>query len=320
MQKRTNRIESIIKKFSQPIKLQNSPQNKISLSEIQLVCQESIEIFKEEPTLLRIDAPFIVCGDLFGHFNDMIAYFHTWGFPPKTKYLFLGNYIDNGENSIETIILLLALKIKYPSHIYLLRGDHETPNLNKRFGFFAECAKKYNQSIYETFNQVFNYLPLAAVISQRILCIHGGISPELHSLNQIKNIKRPLSIPEEPSYIRDLICASPSAEHDGFFLDRLNNSCSFGEDVTELFLNSLNLDTLFRSGKAAEEGYEFPFSPGISVLTLFSATDMVGNPGNKGAICNVEENLRCTFSFLDPPKKVLPKTIFSPPSRKNLPV
>lgn len=136
-------------------------------------------------------------GDIHGQFNDLLRLFESCGYPPKFNYLFLGDYVDRGKQSIETISMLFAFKIKYKDNIFLLRGNHESEIINKSYGFLDECKRRFSQKLFKSFNDSFNFLPIAAVVNNKILCMHGGLSPELHSLNQINEIRRPTEIPEK---------------------------------------------------------------------------------------------------------------------------
>ena len=111
------------------------------------------------------------------------------GFPPESNYLFLGDYVDRGKYSIETILLLLCYKIKYPENFFLLRGNHETSVVNKTYGFYSDCTRYYSPNgikMYRHFSDCFNCMPLSAIVGDKILCMHGGISPELKSLEQLR--------------------------------------------------------------------------------------------------------------------------------------
>jgi serine/threonine-protein phosphatase PP1 catalytic subunit len=140
-------------------------------------------------------------GDIHGQFNDLLRLFESSGFPPKSNYLFLGDYVDRGKQSIESISLLLAYKIKYKDNFFLLRGNHESEAINRMYGFLDECKRRYSLKLFKCFNDCFNCLPVSAVINNKILCMHGGLSPELHSLNQINEIRRPTEIPEKGNII-----------------------------------------------------------------------------------------------------------------------
>lgn len=158
---------------------------------VKYLCMTCREIFMNEPMLLQVKAPLNVCGDIHGQFSDLIQLFDKCGDPSSTSYLFLGDYVDRGKQSLETICLLFAYKIKYRSTFHLLRGNHESASINRVYGFYDECKTRYSVKIWRTFCDCFNCLPVAAAVDDRILCMHGGLSPELKKLEQIRNIMRP---------------------------------------------------------------------------------------------------------------------------------
>lgn len=158
---------------------------------VKYLCMSCREIFLEESMLIQVNAPVNICGDIHGQFTDLIQLFETCGDPSDTSYLFLGDYVDRGKQSLETICLLFAYKIKYRSSFYLLRGNHESAGINRIYGFYDECKQRYTVKTWRMFCDCFNCLPVAAVIDDRIICMHGGLSPELKKLEQIRNILRP---------------------------------------------------------------------------------------------------------------------------------
>jgi len=163
----------------------------LSESEIRFLCIKSKEIFSSQPVLLELEAPIKICGDTHGQFYDVLRLFEYGGFPPAANYLFLGDYVDRGKQSIETICLLLAYKIKYPENFFILRGNHECASINRIYGFYDECKRRYNIKLWKTFTDCFNCLPVAAVIDEKIFCMHGGLSPDLVNMEQVKRIMRP---------------------------------------------------------------------------------------------------------------------------------
>lgn len=143
------------------------------------LCLKSREIFLQQPILLELEAPLKICGDIHGQYTDLLRLFEYGGFPPEANYLFLGDYVDRGKQSLETICLLLAYKIKYPENFFLLRGNHECASINRIYGFYDECKRRYNIKLWKTFTDCFNCLPIAAIIDEKIFCCHGGLSPDL---------------------------------------------------------------------------------------------------------------------------------------------
>lgn len=161
------------------------PGKNVSLSEddIKHLCTKSRELFISQPNLLELEAPIKICGDVHGQYYDLLRIFEYGGFPPEANYLFLGDYIDRGKQSIETVCLLLCYKIKYPENFFLLRGNHECAQINRIYGFYDECKRRYSIRLWRVFSDVFNCLPVAALIDEKIFCMHGGLSPELKNLD-----------------------------------------------------------------------------------------------------------------------------------------
>ncbi|VDM63668.1 unnamed protein product [Angiostrongylus costaricensis] len=154
------------------------------------------EVFAAQPMMLECTAPINVCGDIHGQLSDLFRIFDLIGWPPTVNYLFLGDYIDRGRWSLETMLLLFSLKLKFPENFLLLRGNHETTIVNRIYGFYEDIVRRFGTPrLFNTFQEVFAMMPLSVVISDRILCMHGGISPQLltvGSISILKAITRPL--------------------------------------------------------------------------------------------------------------------------------
>ena len=154
------------------------------------------EIFIKEENVRSVHAPVTICGDIHGQFFDLLELFDIGGRCPDTNYLFMGDYVDRGYQSIETLCLLLCLKIRYPTRIFLTRGNHESTEITQLYGFYDECVQKYgNTNVWKSFTELFNLLPLAAIVDSKIFCLHGGLSPEIKTIDQIRELDRKKDVP-----------------------------------------------------------------------------------------------------------------------------
>ena len=266
-------------------------------NEIRSLCQRARPIFLEQSMLLELEAPIKICGDVHGQFTDLLRLFEYGGFPPEANYVFLGDYVDRGKQSIETICLLLAYKIQYPENFFILRGNHESAGINRIYGFYDECKRRYSIKLWKVFSDVFNCLPAAALIDEKILCMHGGLSPELHSLQQIAEIQRPCDVPDV-GLMCDLLWSDPDPNVTGWGENDRGVSFVFGADVVANFLEEQDLDLLVRAHQVVEDGYEF--FAGRRLVTLFSAPNYCGEFDNAGGMISVDEDLMCSFQILKP--------------------
>ncbi|EJW01629.1 hypothetical protein EDEG_03832 [Edhazardia aedis USNM 41457] len=293
-------IDNIIERLIAPLSTRVQKLVNLTEAEIRFLCDRSKEIFLEQSVFLQLHAPIKICGDIHGQFSDLLKLFDYGGFPPKFSYLFLGDYVDRGKQSIETICLLLAFKIKHPNTFFLLRGNHEAANINKLYGFFDECKRRYDVRIWKKFIECFNCLPICALIEKRILCMHGGISPDLKNLDQIKQIPRPIEIPDE-GLLCDLLWSDPDNIRGWGENDR-GVSFTFGPDIVEEFLEKHDIDLICRAHQVVEEGYQFFAQKGL--VTVFSAPNYCNEWSNAGAIMCVDKDLICSFQVLRPTSKL----------------
>jgi len=188
-------------------------------------------------------------GDIHGQFSDLLRLFEYGGLPPSANYLFLGDYVDRGKQSIETICLLLAYKIRYPNNFFLLRGNHECASINRIYGFYDECKRRFSVRFWKLFTDCFNCLPVAAVIDDKILCMHGGLSPDLDNLNRIREIQRPVDVPDQ-GLLCDLLWSDPDRDSSGWGDNDRGVSFTFGADKVTEFLNKHDLDLVCRAHQA----------------------------------------------------------------------
>ena len=266
-------------------------------SEIRGLCLKSREIFMEQPMLLELGTPIKICGDIKGQYYDLLRLFEFGGYPPDQNYLFLGNYVDTGKQSVETICLLLAYKIKYPENFFLLRGHHEIASINRIYGFYDECKERYNTRLWKTFIDCFNCLPVAAIIKKSIFCVHGGLSPDLQSMERIHRIMRPTDVPDQ-GLLCDLLWADPDKEANGWGENDRGVSFTFGPEIVSKFLARYGFDLIVRGHQVVEDGYEF-FAK-RQLVTLFSAPNCGGEFDNAGAMMSIDETLMCSFQILKP--------------------
>ena len=269
----------------------------MNLTEIELkyLINTSKKILIEQPTFLELETPITVCGDTHGQYPDLLRLFDLGGYPPDTNYLFLGDYVDRGAQSIETISLLLAYKIKYEENFFILRGNHECASINRMYGFYDECKRRYNIKIWKNFVDLFNCLPIAACIDDKIFLVHGGLSPELKNIDDIKKIMRPTDVAEE-GLLCDLLWSDPENSTKDWGENDRGVSVTFNVKVLEKFLEKNDLDLLCRAHQVVEEGYEFFGDK--KLVTVFSAPNYCGEYDNNGGIMLVDENLRCSFKII----------------------
>lgn len=254
----------------------------------------------EQNCLLELCSPIRVVGDIHGQYSDLLRLFEYGGFPPESNYLFLGDYVDRGKNSLEVTLLLLCYKIKFPENFFMLRGNHECSSISRIYGFYDECKRRYSIKIWKTFMDVFNCLPFAAIIEEKIFCIHGGLSPELKSLQQIQNIQRPTDVPDT-GMICDFLWSDPDQDVQGWGENDRGVSYTFGEQVIDEFLKRFDFDLIVRAHQVVENGYEF-FAK-RKLVTVFSAPNYCGEFDNAGAMMHVDETLMCSFQILKPVEK-----------------
>lgn len=272
----------------------------LSEAEIKMLCLRSRDILIGQPMLLELEAPIKICGDVHGQYYDLLRLFEYGGFPPESNYLFLGDYVDRGKQSLETICLLLAYKIKYPENFFILRGNHECASINRIYGFYDECKRRFGIKLWKTFTDCFNCLPCSAIIDEKIFCMHGGLSPELTTMDQVKRIMRPTDVPDT-GLLCDLLWSDPDKDIDGWGENDRGVSFTFGEDIVAQFLHKHDLDLICRAHQVVEDGYEF-FAR-RQLVTLFSAPNYCGEFDNAGAMMSVDETLMCSFQILKPAEK-----------------
>lgn len=290
----------ILDKLIRTAKDSFNPRLDFLLAELQDICLRCSQLLLSEPSLLRLEGPIVVAGDIHGQFKDLRRLFTRFGYPPRTRYLFLGDYVDRGGRSIEVVLLLTCLKLAYPQHIFLLRGNHESARVNKEYGLLEECRRRIgltnHLAAYDAINAMFDALPLAAVVGDQVFCVHGGLSPHLQSLGQIESIKRPAGIPDS-GLIYDLLWSDPAnptdrVGPDGWGKGSRGGTRVFGAAVVDAFLKATGLSFVCRSHGFAQEGFQL--SHGEKLVTIFSAPNYCGAE-NLGAVLLLDENMQASI-------------------------
>ena len=242
-------------------------------AEITAICQAAREVFLSQPALLELAPPVKIVGDVHGQYTDLIRMFEMCGFPPNSNYLFLGDYVDRGKQSLETILLLLCYKLRFPENFFLLRGNHECANVTRVYGFYDECKRRTNVKIWKSFVDTFNTLPIASIVAGKIFCVHGGLSPSLTHMDDIRNIARPTDVPDY-GLLNDLLWSDPADMEADWEANERGVSYCFGKKVIMEFLAKHDFDLVCRAHMVVEDGYEF-FTDRV-LVTVFSAPNVSG--------------------------------------------
>ncbi|OHT11712.1 Serine/threonine-protein phosphatase 6 catalytic subunit [Tritrichomonas foetus] len=254
------------------------------------------DILYQEGTLISLTTPITVCGDVHGQFYDVLYLFEKGGQPPDTKYLFLGDYVDRGYYSIETFSLLLAYKVKYPERFFMLRGNHECRQVNQMYGFYEEIVNRFGHpGPYKLCNELFDFLPMAAVIDNKIFCVHGGLSPDVRALEQIAVQERRQEIPSSGP-ISDL-CWSDPEDIEEWGSNQRGAGYLFGKRPTHEFIYNNKLKMIARAHQLAMDGYQWFFDQ--ELVTVWSAPNYMYRSGNKASVMQVAEDLSVNFEVFD---------------------
>eukprot|EP00916_Digyalum_oweni_P020548 GHVL01034255.1.p1 GENE.GHVL01034255.1~~GHVL01034255.1.p1 ORF type:complete len:444 (+),score=56.94 GHVL01034255.1:1419-2750(+) len=301
----------------------------LSREDILDLCDAVMKLFQTEPSVLNLRAPIKVYGDIHGQFPDLLRLFDRYKSPSEAAggdidamdYLFLGDFVDRGSYSLETICLLFALKVKYPTQIHLIRGNHEDQMINAVYGFRDECKRRLREdpeapnSCWLSFNKTFEWLPMGAQIEGKILCIHGGIGGSVQSVDDIRKCERPLKVAQIPQTdyeqkITDLLWSDPT-DNDSLEGVTVNETrdpdgsgkiVKFGPDRVNQFLVDNNLSMIIRAHECVMDGFE-RFASG-KLITLFSATDYCGHHKNAGALLFIRRDMVIVPKIIYPDTRV----------------
>ena len=226
----------------------------LSEKEVRILTKSAKRIFTSEHNVHTVACPITVCGDIHGQFYDLLELFKVGGRPPDCSYLFMGDYVDRGLYSVEVVSLLVALKVRYKDKIHMLRGNHESRQVTQIYGFYDECLRKYgNATVWKLFTDLFDFLPVTASINNTIICMHGGLSPSLRTLDDIRQLTRTVEVPTEGP-LCDLLWSDPE-ERPGFLPSPRGAGFIFGQDESEKFCRRNNLELICRAHQLVMDGF-----------------------------------------------------------------
>ncbi|WOL08059.1 serine/threonine-protein phosphatase PP2A-2 catalytic subunit [Canna indica] len=269
----------------------------LSEQEVRFLCEKAKEVLMEESNVQPVKSPVTICGDIHGQFHDLAELFRIGGRCPDTNYLFMGDYVDRGYYSVETVTLLVALKVRYPQRITILRGNHESRQITQVYGFYDECLRKYgNANVWKIFTDLFDYFPLTALVESEIFCLHGGLSPSIETLDGIRNFDRVQEVPHEGPMC-DLLWSDPD-DRCGWGISPRGAGYTFGQDISEQFNHTNNLKLIARAHQLVMEGYNWGHDQ--KVVTIFSAPNYCYRCGNMASILEVDDCKGHTFIQFEP--------------------
>jgi len=295
-----SQLQGILDRLVQPKKLKENP---LLASEIKFLLESVKKQLKASRTaLVEIEElPINIAGDTHGQYRDVLRLFDTCGWPPANKYLFLGDYVDRGRRSVEVACLVLALKLSFPNRVFALRGNHESKEINKFYGFYDEVKSRYNEQLWHDFNEVFTWMPVAALVgseNQKIFCMHGGIPANLKSMDDIRKLQLPIQSPRDSAIVADLLWSDPSEDIEGFQNNPRGLGHQFGEEVLEDFAVKHGLFMVCRAHQVFQPGWKF--FAGKRCLTVFSAPNYGGEFYNNAACAMIGDDSVCKIKVLEP--------------------
>ncbi|XP_027713379.1 serine/threonine-protein phosphatase 2A catalytic subunit beta isoform-like [Vombatus ursinus] len=264
--------------------------------QVHTLCEKAKEVLMKESNVQNVSCPVIVCGDIHGQFHDLLRIFTIGGNLPDKCYLFLGDYVDRGLYSVETVTLLVSLKVQYPKSITLLRGNHESRDVTRVYGFYDECQKKYgNANVWKYFTNLFDYLPITALVDSQIFCVHGGLSPSIDTLDHIRALDRFKEVPMSGP-VCDLLWSDPYS-NEGWRPSPRGAGHTFGPDISQIFRQANGLSLISRGHQLVEQGYFWTHNE--KVVTIFSAPNYCNRFGNLAAIMELDNPRKYSFLQFD---------------------
>ncbi|KAK6460115.1 Metallo-dependent phosphatase-like protein [Scheffersomyces coipomensis] len=266
--------------------------------DVEELCTKVIELLIEEANIQHVDTPVTICGDIHGQLHDLLTLFKTGGECPTTQYLFLGDFVDRGFYSLESFLLLMSLKVRYPDRITLIRGNHESRQITTVYGFYDECVRKYGSvNVWRYCCEVFDYLSLGAIVGGKggVFCIHGGLSPDIESIDQIRILDRKQEVPHEGGMC-DLLWSDPE-EVSGWAISPRGAGFLFGENEVNSFLHTNNISLIARAHQLVMEGYKEMFNQGL--VTVWSAPNYCYRCGNIASVLTIDDNLNRDYKVFE---------------------
>jgi diadenosine tetraphosphatase ApaH/serine/threonine PP2A family protein phosphatase len=266
--------------------------------DVEELCSKVIELLVQEANIQHVDTPVTICGDIHGQLHDLLALFATGGECPGTQYLFLGDFVDRGYYSLESFLLLMALKVRYPDRITLIRGNHESRQITTVYGFYDECVRKYGSvNVWRYCCEVFDYLSLGAIVGGKggVFCIHGGLSPDIDSVDQIRTLDRKQEVPHEGGMC-DLLWSDPE-DVSGWAISPRGAGFLFGENEVNKFLHTNDILLIARAHQLVMEGYKEMFNQGL--VTVWSAPNYCYRCGNIASVLAVDDDLNRDYKVFE---------------------
>ena len=259
------------------------------------LCDLVLSRIKPGKPLLRYNGECFVIGDLHGNIHDLIRILHKCGLPPNVTYVFLGDFVDRGEYSIEVVTLVFLLFINFPENVYIIRGNHEFRDINSTYGFKENVESVYNSdSVWEAFNSVFDYLALGVLINDNILCVHGGLSEKFMYISDLESVELPLQTCKNPM-VRDILWSDPYNQKRLFSPNPRGKGVYYNERSVIEFCTRNNLKCIIRAHEYTEKGFhKMHNSP---LYTVFSTTGYINN-FNDGGYAKVNSNSRLRFKVI----------------------
>ncbi|SCU83697.1 LAME_0C06194g1_1 [Lachancea meyersii CBS 8951] len=268
----------------------------VSEETVFVLCLRAQELLMNEANVTHVDTPVTICGDIHGQLHDLLTLFDKSGGVEHNKYIFLGDFVDRGFYSLESFLLLLCYKLRYPDRITMIRGNHETRQITKVYGFYDEIMRKYgNSNVWRYCCEVFDYLSLGAIINGRVFCVHGGLSPDVTTINQIRAIDRKQEVPHEGAMC-DLLWSDPD-EVNTWSLSPRGAGFLFGKNEVEQFLHTNDFELIARAHQLVMEGYKEMFDGGL--VTVWSAPNYCYRCGNVAAVLRIEDTLDRNYMIFE---------------------